>query len=151
MSGTVGPSCSFCGSLHPDRFMELVREGWIVGPTDKGYKAYLSRPLTDEEKAERKAKWLAGFTYDEVIEGARERSETPEEFRAALADSYDRDLSRSEASSTEAKFYYQHLNVEQQDEFIFLYNDRRMTVGYPGHFYQPPFFTKPATTTETGA
>ncbi|MEU1596218.1 hypothetical protein ABZ468_26000 [Streptomyces sp. NPDC005708] len=40
----VGRSCSFCGSLHPDRFMELVREGWIVGPTDKDYKAYLERP-----------------------------------------------------------------------------------------------------------
>lgn len=38
------PCCSFCGSLHPDRFMELVRDGWLVGPTDKPYKAYLSAP-----------------------------------------------------------------------------------------------------------
>ncbi len=42
----VGLSCSFCGSLHPDRFMELVEQGWIVEPTDKPYKAYLARPRT---------------------------------------------------------------------------------------------------------
>lgn len=33
--------CSFCGSLHPDDFMERVEQGWLVGPTDKNYKAYL--------------------------------------------------------------------------------------------------------------
>lgn len=36
--------CSFCGSLHPDDFMRLVEQGWIVGPTDKSYKAYLGSP-----------------------------------------------------------------------------------------------------------
>lgn len=33
--------CSFCGSLHPDDFMRLIKEGWKVEPTDKSYKAYL--------------------------------------------------------------------------------------------------------------
>ena len=54
----VGPSCSYCGSLHPDRFMELIRDGWIVGPTDKNYKAYLARPYTADEIAARKARWF---------------------------------------------------------------------------------------------
>lgn len=36
-----GPVCSFCGSLKPSRFLELVSEGWIVEPTMKSYKAYL--------------------------------------------------------------------------------------------------------------
>lgn len=142
---TAGLSCSYCGSLHPDRFMELVRDGWSVGPTDKSYKAYISRPLTEEKKAERKAKWLAGFTYDEVVKSARERGETPEEFRAGLADYYDRDLARSEASGVEAKFYYQHLSSEQRDEFIELHNSRRMKISYPGRFYVLPFFAGPAT------
>jgi hypothetical protein len=35
--------CSYCGSLHPDDFMERVLAGWEVGPTDKNYKAYLRR------------------------------------------------------------------------------------------------------------
>lgn len=141
----AGQSCSYCGSLHPDRFMELVREGWIVGPTDKSYKAYISRPLTDEEKAERKAKWLAGFTDDEIAQSARDRDETPEEFRAGLADYYDRDLGLNEASGIEAKFYFQHLSDEQRTEFIELHNAQRMRIGVPGRFYVAPFFTGPAT------
>lgn len=41
------PSCSYCGSLHPGRFMALVGEGMVVGPTTKSYKAYLHRPHDD--------------------------------------------------------------------------------------------------------
>lgn len=36
--------CSFCGSLHPDVFMESIqRPGTVkLGPTDKNYKVYVS-------------------------------------------------------------------------------------------------------------
>src|ERR1044072_4336078 len=40
-AGEAVPYCSFCGSLHPGKFLKLVGEGWSVGPTDKNYKAYL--------------------------------------------------------------------------------------------------------------
>lgn len=140
---TTGPSCSYCGSLHPDRFMELTREGWIVGPTDKSYKAYLARPLTDEELAQRKERWLAGFTLDEAMAAAKKRGETLDQFRDGLSEYYDRHLA-SEASGAQEKFYFQHLSAEQRDEFIDLYNSKRMRVGSPGHFYQPPFFARPA-------
>ena len=89
----VGPSCSFCGSLHPDKFLELARQGWVVGPTDKPYKAYLEAPADGPGK--------------------------------------------------QAKFYYPHLSQEQQDAFVELHNSRQMQVGYPGHFYVPPYFTAP--------
>lgn len=36
--------CDFCGSIEPDEFMRLVREGYQVGPTDKSYKAYMESP-----------------------------------------------------------------------------------------------------------
>jgi hypothetical protein len=36
--------CTYCGSLHPDTFMERARNGEEVGPTDKSYKAYLDNP-----------------------------------------------------------------------------------------------------------
>lgn len=38
--------CSFCGSLHPDRVIELIKEhGWgVIGRTDKGYKFYVHQP-----------------------------------------------------------------------------------------------------------
>lgn len=37
--------CSFCGSLHPDRVLELVREHgpWVIECTTKSYKWYLRR------------------------------------------------------------------------------------------------------------
>jgi hypothetical protein len=53
--------CSFCGSLHPDRFMERIKAGEKLGPTDKTYKAYLDAPpwakfyyqhLSEEQRAE---------------------------------------------------------------------------------------------------
>lgn len=35
-------SCSYCGSLHPDVFMERALAGTIrLGPTDKAYKVYV--------------------------------------------------------------------------------------------------------------
>lgn len=92
-----GPhGCSFCGSLHPDRFMELVEAGAEVGPTDKSYKAYLR--------------------HSEIKGGS------------------------GIIPNGEAKFYYQHLSSEQRVRFVELINEHRMVIGYPGHFYQLPFF-----------
>src|ERR1700744_1017057 len=44
------------------------------------------------------------------------------------------------------KFYFQHLDAGQRAEFITLYNDRKMNIGYPGHFYVHPYFCGPAGT-----
>lgn len=140
----VGLSCSFCGSLHPDRFMELVREGWIVGPTDKNYKAYLGRAATAEEKAQRKTDWLDSLTTRMAASVAERSAKTPEQIRAELAEAYDRDHAGPEPCGQEAKFYFQHLSVEQQQEFIELHNAHRMKIGYPGRFYVWPFFAAPA-------
>lgn len=42
------------------------------------------------------------------------------------------------------KFYYQHLTQAQRDRFIELHNSKVMKIGYPGHFYVKPYFTRPA-------
>lgn len=34
-------TCSYCGSLHPDKAIELMSDGVQVTPTDKNYKMYL--------------------------------------------------------------------------------------------------------------
>lgn len=34
-------ACSFCGSVSQEAFLAFVEAGGVVGPTDKGYKAYL--------------------------------------------------------------------------------------------------------------
>lgn len=33
--------CSYCGSMDPEKFMQAVRDGVEVGPTDKSYKVYV--------------------------------------------------------------------------------------------------------------
>ena len=38
------------------------------------------------------------------------------------------------------KFYFQHLTPDDQQKFVDLYNDGKMKIGYPGHFYVRPFF-----------
>lgn len=37
----LGLHCSYCGSTNPARFLELVKAGREIGPTDKNYKAYV--------------------------------------------------------------------------------------------------------------
>lgn len=44
-------ACSYCGSLPPDDFMEAVRAGAELGPTDKNYKVYIH---SAEQKMESK-------------------------------------------------------------------------------------------------
>lgn len=141
----VGPSCSYCGSLHPDRFMELVREGWLVGPTDKSYKAYLARPYTDEEQATRKAQWMSNDAVAKAVRELGERDgKTEEQITADLEMHWIEMVSPvSQSGATEAKFYFQHLSQAQRDEFIALHNASQMKFGYPGHLYLLPFFAQP--------
>lgn len=37
-------TCSFCGGVHPDDAIKLLKEGWHVVSTDKSYKRYLEPP-----------------------------------------------------------------------------------------------------------
>lgn len=137
----VGLSCSFCGSLNPDRFMELIREGWIVGPTDKGYKAYLDRPATDDEEQAKRERWLASTIGQALKRAAEAEGKTPEQVAQELDRAYQAENPMTDSAGTVAKFYYQHLSAEQQTEFIELYNERRMKIGFPGRLYVLPFFT----------
>lgn len=138
--------CDFCGSLHPDKFMELVREGWIVGPTDKNYKAYLARPFTPEQVAERKERWL---TAEHGIAQAirrlgKEGGKSEEQIAADLEEQWALEGGINEGAQ-ETKFYFQHLSEDQRREFVELLNAGTMRIGYPGHFYVRPFFTRPVT------
>ena len=140
--GDIGLSCSFCGSLHPDRFMELVRAGWTVGPTDKGYKAYLNRTPTEAEVAAAKAHWAERNLVANAVREVGERDgKTPEQIAVDL----DQQWAKSPCVPTGngAKFYFQHLSEQQRAEFIALHNTGAMRIGEPGYFYQPPYFTRP--------
>lgn len=37
-------TCSFCGGVHPDDAIALLRAGWTCGSTTKSYKRYLEPP-----------------------------------------------------------------------------------------------------------
>jgi hypothetical protein len=145
----VGPSCSYCGSLHPDRFMELVREGWIVGPTDKDYKAYFARPYTDDEKAARKQRWLESDAVARAIRDLGERdSKTAEQIEVDIEQEWTEQQGPLLTDGEQvAKFYYQHLSDEQRAEFVEMVNDGRMKIGYPGYLYRLPFFARRASAT----
>jgi len=38
------------------------------------------------------------------------------------------------------KFYFQHLSAAGKVRFVEYLNNRRFTMGYPGHFYVTPYF-----------
>lgn len=136
-AGGIGPSCSYCGSLKPETFMDRVRDGWIVGPTDKSYKAYLSQPYTAEQLERIK-------TGDAIWKTARQVSleqGMAEDRATAAADAHWNKYEAPVRKGVQvAKFYYQHLSESQRHEFIELHNARTMQIGYPGRFYVLPFF-----------
>lgn len=142
-------SCSFCGSLKPDLLLSRAREGWVVGPTDKNYKAYLSSPVSDEEKKAHKARYLANFSNRELENSARSGNKTVEQLRAELEQHYDRESAYLVEGSSRTKVYFQHLSEDQRRDFIELYNDRTMKLAAPGHFYTMPFFMRLITEEES--
>lgn len=137
-------SCSFCGSLHPDRFMELLEQGWVVGPTDKNYKAYLSEPVSEAAIAERKKAWLEdpkGIARTIRSAWAAD-GKSEEETDQKIAKLWREQEMLLMSGGQEAKFYYQHLTPEQGRRFVDLYNNGTMRIGYPGNFYVMPFFMR---------
>lgn len=102
-------SCSFCGSLHPDTFMEWVEAGGQIDPTDKSYKAYIHCPLPNPRYGETTHSVLPSGTKLTTVYGA------------------------------EAKFYFQHLSTEQKRRFVDLYNDRTMKIAGGNFYQMPFF------------
>jgi hypothetical protein len=139
---SAGPSCTYCGSLEPDRFMELAEQGWWVDPTDKAYKAYVAEPLTDEQVAEQRAEWMAGPFVARVRDAVCE--DHADNVNAAVEKEWQQMPAARGHGQVVAKFYYQHLSVAQQLRFIELVNTRTMKIGLPGYFYARPFFIQPA-------
>lgn len=112
-------SCSYCGSMNPDTLMaRLEVEDVELVPTDKNYKVYV------ENKGGAKFKMF------------HSRSCPDDKCPVATCTHWKVD----ERNGT--KFYFQHLSEEQRTRFIELHNDGKIKLGYPGHFYNPPFFTK---------
>jgi hypothetical protein len=146
----VGLSCSYCGSLHPARFMELVREGWTVGPTDKNYKAYLNAPVTDDDRERAKSRWASGITGQAVRKTLAAEGVGADAIEARIGEYWSEHEEPYLTGRLSAKFYFQHLSIGQRHEFIELHNSKAMQIGWPGRLYVPPFFCGFASAREEG-
>lgn len=131
------PVCSYCGSLAPERFLELVQAGWLVEPTDKSYKAYLHRPLDAVEIEQRWLQWLSDSVTRAVRQVEEASGKSPEQVEAAMTRRWEHDRPMW-TMNCEAKFYFQHLSQAQQNTFIELYNTKSMVM--LGRFYVRPYF-----------
>jgi hypothetical protein len=116
--------------MHPDDFMQAVRDGKEIGPTDKSYKAYVYEPLTDEQKAQARRRSIGSYVGTGMSEADATKLVDSEPFIGSGAQI--------------GKFYYQHLTDEQRHEFIRLLNERAVKIGYPGYFYVLPYFIQRA-------
>lgn len=139
ISNGIGPCCSYCGSLSPDTFMEKIREGWIVEPTDKNYKAYLDEPYTAEQLERIKTDSLV---WQHVRQMKLDEGLTDEAATAAADEHWNKYEAPERKGHTVAKFYFQHLDEQQRAEFIELYNGNAMALAYPGRFYVAPYFCR---------
>lgn len=141
ISTGIGPCCSYCGSLNPETFMDKIRNGWIVEPTDKNYKAYLDQPYTVEELAHIKTDSLI---WQHVRKMKLDEGMSDDEATAAADAHWDKYEAPSRKGRMVAKFYYQHLDEQQRAEFRELHNAGLMRLAEPGYFYVTPYFSRTA-------
>jgi hypothetical protein len=139
-SAAAGPTCSYCGSLEPGRFLDLIEAGWLLEATAKDYKAYLHRRLSEQEIAQRQQDWLAGTVAQAVRRVEEAAGKTPDEIDLLLARRWEKERGDWAATCAEAKMYYQHLSVEQKRRFIELFNNRTMQFTRLGRFTVDPYF-----------
>lgn len=117
-------TCSYCGSLNPDTFMDRLEAGDIeVGPTDKNYKVYV------ENRGG--ACFRMRFRKDCDMGRPGSKCTGPDDCTHWHTD-----------ERNHSKFYFQHLSELQMRLFVELHNDHKIKIGYPRHFYVLPFFMR---------
>jgi hypothetical protein len=133
-------TCSYCGSMTEERFFACVEAGNKLGPTDKSYKVYVevANPEAGRLIAMGRANHYAGGRWQEL---------TPELQELHGIDPSDPGkkewvLIGASPATKDEKFYFQHLSEAGKRRFIDLLNAGKVTFGYPGRFYVPPFFTQ---------
>lgn len=131
-------SCSFCGSMHPDDFFAAIDRGRMLIGTDKNYKVYVEMPHPSAGK--------------QIVVGSEsgpafDREGKPNKPDLTLIEKargrYDRKIMGTAGPTTQAKFYYQHLDDAGQDRFIQLYNDQQINLEPRFGLYRAPYFASP--------
>lgn len=129
-------TCSYCGSISPAVLFKAIADGCELGPTDKSYKVYVD--LVEEHPSEL------------IVSGASNSADSPGDGwqpadvgllkKHGFSSDYTWMLLTPRGPVKHAKFYFQHLSRDEQLKFIDLLNQRKVNLGYPGHFYRLPFF-----------
>lgn len=141
-------TCSYCGSLHPQDFLDAAAAGAEITPTDKSYKAYIDLPQEDPDRLR-----VVSSTWSTTRPGDTWQEATPElcekhNWQPWGSAHQPGDLMwvqlMPQGPVRNAKFYFQHLDQAGQDRFIALHNEQKMKLAFPGHFYARPFFCEPA-------
>ena len=148
-AGLVGQptGCSYCGSLPSDLFMEQVRAGAEVGPTDKSYKFYVKVPheapgslrvISSSSHPSANLRAYKDLTRAEK-KAVKEQSSFPEDPKSGYYGL------TTWGATTEAKFYTHHLTEEQGWEFHALWRENKINWGYPGYPYRRLYIPGPST------
>lgn len=133
-------TCSYCGSLSGDSLMAMLEAGEAeLGPTDKSYKVYVNHDNINKGKL--KIVGSANFDGDhgdgwvKVTEGMKLPTDRPQDYKVGSWV-----LIEPDGDVKHSKFYFQHFTKEQMIRFIELLNEKKLKIGYPGHFYSKPYF-----------
>lgn len=111
-------TCHYCGSLNPDEFMTRLEVGTIsLGATDKSYKAYVYNE--------------GGAVFKQHYR------DCPRDGKCTGPDDCTHWVVRDHSPT---KFYFQHLNEEQMQRFVELFNERKIKMHGGYEFYVMPFF-----------
>lgn len=146
-------TCSYCGSISPDRLFQAIEDGAELGPTDKSYKVYVE--LKNEDAGRPHIYSSANFEqtgagWIQITEDNRADLPLSEwQYKNWKVGHWVK--VEPKHANFQGKFYFQHLSSEGQVKFLELMNAKKLTIGYPGYFYKTPYFItydKPTPKTE---
>ena len=155
--GLVGqPSgCSYCGSMSPDDFMDHVRAGRPIGPTDKSYKVYVHKIPRGGDPGDIRV--LSATTHydpqrhptdvrvEDLTDAQRQAvieqwcRGNPDKFSEKPYEAYG---FTTWGETVEGKFYTAHLSPEQGHEFWELHLAGDVNWSYP--LYRPIYLPGPS-------
>jgi len=144
-------TCSYCGSLHPDKLFEAIANGKKLIPTDKTYKIYVMRddPNVGQQRIVACASGSShpGGAGDWVQVTDENRDSLPlEEFHKEFTKNGGWVMLGDTPAEKMEKFYFSHLSGAEKQKFVDLYNTNKLRLDGP--FYIWPFFMTPLKSSE---
>lgn len=137
-------TCSYCGSISADELFKAIERGDEIGPTDKNYKIYIKLPEPYPEEL----RVVSAITFKPEPSRISKENWIPiNQVDPAMlkrdgwgTEGYTFVQTSQRGPFKHGKFYFQHLTPDERVKFVELLNQKKINIGYPGYFYQLPFF-----------